>query len=399
MAAVFLRKGRVKPVYLGHPWVFAQAVERLEGAPSEGDAVEVRDPGGRFLGRGFYSPKSAVVVRIVSRREDEPLDEAALARRIDRAMVARQSLDLPNERTTGYRLVNAEGDGLPGLTVDVFGDVAVMQVGTAGMRRHREALAAHVARVTSAKHVLATAVDQQKHEGFADDATTLRGPEPTELRFRERGFEVTLPLSLTQKTGYYLDQRDTRRRIEEHVWAQRKSAAQVRVLDLYAYVGMMGLSAARGGATEVLAFDSSASAIGTAARLSAHHRLPIVLGRADVRTVLSDLGRNKERFDIVVVDPPKLVPHRKHLERGSRAYGKLNQLAMALVREGGLLVTCSCSAAMTTEHFHRTLASAAASARRSLTLLSTHGPPADHPTPIAFAEGRYLDVVFARVER
>ena len=395
MATLVLRAGRVKPVYLGHPWIFAQAVDRVEGAPGAGDPVEVRDPRGNFIGRGFWSPKSAIPVRLVTRHEEERLDEAALARRLDAAMAHRRSIGLPDDATTAYRLVHAEGDALPGLVVDVFGSVAVLQIGTAGMRRHRDALAAHVARVSGAKTVVSRAVDLQRDEGFADEEEVLRGPEPTELRFRERGFEITIPRSLAQKTGYYVDQRRTRARVEALV----RTAGLRSVLDLYSYVGPIALSAARGGAERVLAVDSSAPAVAVGGTLATHHDLTVEHRCADVKKLLPELKRARERFDLVVCDPPKLVPTRRHLDRGERAYGKLNAEAMSLVADGGFFVTCSCSAAMDTTRFLRMLAEAASRAGRQLTLLETDGAPADHPTPIAFPEGRYLDVVIARVSR
>ena len=182
MATVVLRSGRVKPIFLGHPWVFAQAIAKVEGAPAAGDSVAVRDPKGNFLGRGFYSPKSAIAVRILTRHEDETLDALAIAQRIEAAAALRGALGLPDEATTGYRLINAEGDRLPGLIVDRFGDVAVMQIGTAGMRRHRDAIAAELVRVTGVESVIAAAVDQERDEGFVDEEAVLRGPEPSELR-------------------------------------------------------------------------------------------------------------------------------------------------------------------------------------------------------------------------
>lgn len=397
MATLVLRAGRVKPIYLGHPWVFAQAIAKVEGAPDAGDPVEVRDPKGNFLGRGFYSPKSAIPVRLLTRKEDEPLDLPLLTRRVEAAAKLRTSLGLPNEGTTGYRLINAEGDRLPGLIVDRFGDVAVMQVGTIGMRRHRGALAAEIARVTGVKSVIATAVDQQRDEGFADEETVVRGPEPHELRFLERHFELALPRSLAQKTGYYLDQRRTRARVESLV----RSTGLRGVLDLYSYVGTVGLAAARGGAERVVSVDRSAPAIAVAGALAQHHDLAHAIEHRceNIKRLLPELKRGKERFDLVVVDPPKLVPTRKHLDRGARAYGKLNTEAMSLVRDGGFFISCSCSSAMDGQRFRRMLAGAARKAGRELFVLEQEGMPSDHPTPIAFPEGRYLDVVVGRVVR
>jgi 23S rRNA (cytosine1962-C5)-methyltransferase len=394
MARVTLRSGRVQPVWAGHPWVFAQAIQRVDGAPAAGDAVEVRDPKGRFLGRGFWSPKSAIPVRIVTRREDEPLDPAALLRRVERAFARRRRLGLPSAETDGYRLVHAEGDALPGLIADVYRDVVVVQLLTHGMKRHQEELFGALARVTGARAVVEVPGGRpQRREGLEVSAPRVaRGPDVAHLEFRERGFEYVVELELAQKTGFYFDQRDNRALVE-------RFADGARVLDLYSYVGAFGLAAARGGAREVLAYDSSAAVVAEGASIAHANGLGGTVGfaRGDVRRVLGTLARDGERFDLVIVDPPKLAPTARHLRRAQSAYRRLNQRVFELVAPGGLVLSCSCSGALRPEDMLRTLALAARDAGRHLTLLHMGQQGMDHPVPAAFPEGRYLKAALVEV--
>jgi 23S rRNA (cytosine1962-C5)-methyltransferase len=395
MTTVRLRSGHVQPIWAGHPWVFKQAIEEVDGAPGSGDVVTVLDARGQFIGRGYWSPKSAIPVRILARREDEMLDAAFLGRRLDKAKQWRSDLlGLPSDETTGYRLVHAEGDELAGLIVDVYGDVAVVQLLTAGMKRREQDVFAHVARVTSATTIVEVASERmQRLEGFETKTSVVRGPDVERLTFRERGFELEVPLSIAQKTGYYFDQRGNRALVE--------SLAKGRtVLDAYAYVGGFSLAAARGGAKKVLAIDSSAPAIATGATLAAHHGFGDVIEftREDVKRTLPDLRQKGETYDMVILDPPKLAPTTRHLESGRKAYRRLNAAGLRLVNEGGLLVTCSCSGAVKPGGFLRTIGLAAKDARRRVTLLFTGQQGPDHPTPAAFPEGRYLKMEILRVD-
>lgn len=392
MGTIRLRKGNVQPVWSGHPWVFAQAIDRVEGAPGPGDVVRVIDPEGRFLGAGFYSPESAIPIRILTRDPGESLGEADLAKRIERAIQFRKkTLRLPNDDNTGYRLVHAEGDQLAGLIIDVYGDIAAVQILTVGMHRHQDALYAHIQRLTGARTVIQVATEPRS-EGFVNPTEVVRGPDPTELVFRERGFELKLPVGLTQKTGYYFDQRDNRARVE--------ALATGRVLDAYSYVGAMGLSAARGGADEVLCIDSSAPVTAAGSAIAHHNEVGdrMTFQRADLKRLLPTLVSRSERFDMVILDPPKLASSRRHLDKARRAYTRVNELGAKLVRDGGVLVTCSCSAAMRPSDFVRAVNRGIRQAKRHATLLAygTQGP--DHPTPAAFPEGRYLKACFMRID-
>jgi 23S rRNA (cytosine1962-C5)-methyltransferase len=395
MAVVRMRAGRVQPVWAGHPWIFAQAIEQVDGAPAPGEAVDVRDPRGNLLGRGFWSPDSAIPVRLITRAENEHLDEGALVRRIEAAVHHRRQLGLPSPQTDGYRLVHAEGDDLPGLVVDVFRDVAVVQLGTIGMKLREDLVFSTVARAAEVRSLLEVpSGGGHKPDGAIASPRLVRGPAVDALRFRERGFEFEIPPSLGQKTGYYFDQRDNRETLEQ-------LARGRRVLDLYSFVGSFSLGTARGGASEAWAFDSSSTAVSQGATIAAANGLgdKIRFARGDVRNVLTTLIRDGERFDLVVVDPPKLAPTVRHLERAQAAYRRLNARAMQVLAPDGLFVSCSCSAAMRPDEFIRLLTLAARDAGRRLTLLRMGQQGMDHPVPAAFPEGHYLKCAVMRAAR
>lgn len=394
MARITLRKGRVQPVWAGHPWVFAQAIERLEGAPAPGDAVEVVDPRGKHLGRGFWSPDSAIPVRLVTHDEDEALDEGALVRRLERARARRERLGLPDPDSDAYRLVHAEGDDLPGLVVDVYRDVAVVQLLTHGMKRHEDALIGAITRIADVRVVAeARGGRMQEKEGLHVEPKIVRGPDRKHLRFRERGFEYEIELALAQKTGFYFDQRDNRALVE-------RLARGRRVLDLYSYVGAFALAAARGGARYVHAFDKNAAIVTEAASIASMNGLGdrIEHARQDVKNVLSKLAQDGARYDLAIVDPPKLAPTARHLERARSAYRRLNAQVLALMAPGGLVASCSCSAAMRPEELIRTLAMAARDVSRRVRLLHLGQQGLDHPVPAAFPEGRYLKCALVEVD-
>lgn len=395
MPTVRLKPKHVQPVWAGHPWVFAQAIASIEGAPASGDEVRVVDPEGKLLGRGYYSPKSAIPVRILERTEGEPLEGALLARKIERAAAWRASiLDLPSAACTGYRMVNGEGDGLAGLIVDVFGETAVAQITTAGMKRREADVLAHVQRVARVKTVMLARTDASQTEGFAHEASVVRGPAIDALRFTDRGFAMEIPIEVGQKTGYYFDQRDNRARVEA-------LARGRRVLDAFSFVGAFSLAAARGGATEIVALDRSATAIAAGAAIAQANGVSdrIRFVRGDTKDALPAMRTRGERFDLVVCDPPKLATTVKDLERARRAYRRVNANALALVEPGGLLMTCSCSAAMSVEDLARTVAVAAKDVAREIQWLETHEQAADHPMLPSFEHGRYLQALLFRVDR
>lgn len=396
MTTIVLRTGHVQPVWAGHPWIFAQAIDRLDGAPQAGDEVSVVDPKGTFLGRGLWSPNSAIRVRIFTREQNEALDAKLLHERFESALRFRKIwLDIPNAETNAFRLIHADADRLPGLIVDMYGDdTACAQFLTVGMKMRQELILGELIHATGVKTIVEFAnAKVQKLEGFTASTGALRGNLPDSLLFKERGFEYRIPLSQThQKTGFYFDQRDNRSMIEK--WAKDKL-----VLDAFSYVGAFSLAAARGGAKHVVAIDSSASAVAVGALHSQHlgYGDQIEWVCADVRNELKKRTEQKEKFDLVILDPPKLVPSRKHLDKGKRAYRDINALAMRLLDRNGMLLTCSCSAGMDSGEFMRMIALAAGDARRQVAVVASGAQAPDHPMLPGFPEGSYLKAVFLRV--
>lgn len=416
---VRLKPGHVQPVWAGHPWVYAQAVERIEGGATRGDEVEVRDPRGNFLGRGFYSPGSAIVVRILARDETTPLDGQLFRERFEEAARlraelglgeasdgpsairgrslghgARPSLLLTATRdapTTGYRLVHAEGDGVPGLVVDRFGDVLAVQFLTAGMKQ-RERLLLDTLEKTFAPRAIVDRTPEKvaKIEAFKAGSGVIRGDESTRaLSFHEHGFEWEVPLDLGQKTGFYFDQRELRARVAELSKGRR-------VLDAYAYIGAFGIGCARDGAAEVVCVDESANAIEVGAEHARRAGLAdrVRFQRGDAREAMRSA---KGSFDLTIVDPPRLAPKRSAREAALVEYTKLAELGCRATRPGGLVVFCSCSAAVDLAALTRALATGALRANVQARVFERWFQGPDHPVSAAFGEGLYLKALVARV--
>lgn len=379
-AHIRLKPGRDKALKQGHPWLFSGAVASEDGPPDAPLAV-VEDAEGRPLGTGFYSPHSQIRVRLLA-GPDEDLDRAFFARRLAEAAALRHSVVPPE--TTAYRVLNAEGDGVPGWTVDRYGDVLVSQVTVAGLERLRgEAYAALSELFPEAAILQSNGVRARREEKLPKDDEIVHGEPGAEARFTESGLSFTADLGAGQKTGFYCDQRDNRRRAE-------RLAGGRTVLDLFAHTGAFGLYALRGGAVSVTAVESSERLI---ERGREHQRLNGVDdGAVDwVRdNVFEDLRRREERYGLVVCDPPPLVARRSHLERGARAYKDLNRLALGRVEPGGFYLTFSCSAAVDSKLFRQVLFSAAVEAGVRLALLEPLGAAPDHPVSVTHLQGEYL---------
>ncbi|HEY4015441.1 MAG TPA: class I SAM-dependent rRNA methyltransferase [Polyangiaceae bacterium] len=392
MPNVRLKAGHVQPVWVGHPWVYAQAIERVEGDAADGDEVSVVDPRGNLLGRGFYSPRSAIPVRILVRDATTRIDAAFFRSRLERAVALRASLGLPSAHTTGFRVVHAEGDGLPGLVVDRFGDVVSVQLGTIGMKQREGLVHEAIAGVLAPRSIVdRTSPQTAKTEGFEASRGVVRGEPIEALAFAERGLKFRIPLELGQKTGFYFDQRGLRARIEE------LARGADRVLDAYAFVGPIAIAAARGGAREVVAVDESALAIEVGAECAAMNGVAgrVTFVKDDARRALASAHGS---FDLVVADPPRLAPTRGALEQALVAYTRLSENACRATKPGGIVVVCSCSAAVDLAALTRALAMGATRANVSVTVLERWLQGADHPVPAAFGEGLYLKALVARVD-
>jgi 23S rRNA (cytosine1962-C5)-methyltransferase len=388
-ARVVLRRGRARPLWFGHPWVYGNAVDRLEGQAEPGDAVAVSDHDGRFIGRGIWNPRSQIPVRLLT-RTDEPLDRAFLAKRLQQARARRARVGLPAESTNAYRLVNSEGDDLPGLVVDLFGEAAVVQVTTLGMAARREILFELISELTAAPILFEVAATSYAEvEGFVAQSRVVRGRAATQVSCREDGIALEVEPLSGQKTGMFLDQRPNRIRVGQ-------LARGARVLDTYSYAGGFALQAARGGAVEVVAVDSSARAVARVEAHAAGNGLSVKAVEADAFRFLETV--TPRSFDLVVIDPPKFARARKDLEAARKGYERLNALALGACAPGAILVTCSCSQNVNATEFERIVAAGAKQANRQVRVLERGGPGADHPLPPGFEEGQYLKVLFAHVE-
>ena len=374
--------------------MYEQAVLRIEGGAVAGDELAVVDPRGNFMGRGFYSPGSAIPVRILVRDRDIPIDVEFFHSRVERALHRRRAFGLPSNETNALRIVNAEGDDLPGLVVDLFHDVAVVQLGTIGMKRREAMVLDAVARVLSPRSIVdRTSAGVARGENFELGEGVVRGDvDLTTLSFSERGIAYDLPLSLAQKTGFYFDQRPMRGRVE-------MLAKGRRVLDAYSYVGAFAMAAARGGATEVVAVDESALALEVGAECARKNGLidRIRYVRGDARERLTLAGR-EGGFDLVLCDPPKFAPRKSSKLGAVTAYQKLCAAACRATRPGGLLLVSSCSAAIGLDLLTRALAIGARDVNVRTTVLERFFQGFDHPVPSAFPEGLYLKSVLATVE-
>jgi 23S rRNA (cytosine1962-C5)-methyltransferase len=393
MATVVLRAGHVQPVWAGHPWVYAQAIERVEGGALAGDEVAVVDGRGNVLGRGLYSPRSAIPVRLYARDATTRIDGALISRRIEAASARRATLGLPSGDTDAYRWIHAEGDDLPGLIADRYGDVVVFQLGTIGMKRREVAILETLERLGQPKAIVdRTSERAARSEGFEPGRGVVRGEAVQELVFSERGLRFRIPLELGQKTGFYLDQRPLRRRIEE-------LAAGRRVLDAFCYVGAVSVAAARGGASEVHAVDSSALALEVGATTAELNGLSakVHFERGDAHEALAHAGR-KGGFDLVVCDPPKLAPTRAAKKKALSVMRRLAAAGARATRPGGLLALCSCSAAIGISELARCAALGARDVGARPIVLERLFQGPDHPVPAAFPEGLYLSTLLLEIQ-
>ncbi len=382
-----LARGREAASRRRHPWVFSGSL--VGGAPEAGGAVEVRDASGAFVGRGFASPSSPIAVRVWT-FEDRPLDAALVAGRVDDAVRLRARV-VPEE-TDGYRVVNAEGDYLPGLVVDRYGSVLSVQATTAGTERARELwLPALLARLSPGAVVQRNDLPSRRGEGLrVDDEVLAGGAVPARATFRERGLAFVAELSGGQKTGFFLDQRENRHRV-------RGLAGGRRVLNLFSYSGAFGVAALAGGAVRVVHVDVSEPALALARENHRANGQAVDGDGAPAATVCADVFEDLrarvaagERWDLVVTDPPAFAKRRGDVDRACRGYKDVNRLALKLLAPGGFLLACSCSGPVDADLFQKVLFSAAIDAGVPARILEKRGAGPDHPVSVDCPEGEYL---------
>lgn len=391
---LFVRSEKANVLAGHHPWIWDQTIVEPALPPPPGSVVDLVLSDGRWVGRGIYNPASRIRVRVYQWTEAAPLDEVWFAQQLSAACEMRDAWQATHGPLDAVRLVNSEGDGLSGLVIERFGNFAVVQVTAAGMQRWLPAIAQWLNERYALEGVWLR-IDEKmaKAEGMVAEERVLLGCAPVGPIVIEE-FEVKLSLDLTagQKTGYYLDQRTNR--LAAARWMHG------RMLDVCTYIGGFALAARRHGRTDaIVAIDASARALAEAAqnaRLNGFESIEFV--QADCFEELERLVAAGERFDSIVLDPPRLAGSREHKAAALRAYHRLNLMAVRLLNPNGILVTCSCSGRVTRDEFLGTLTACARRAGRSMQILEQRGADFDHPWNVACPESEYLKCVIARVQ-
>jgi 23S rRNA (cytosine1962-C5)-methyltransferase len=381
-ARVRLRRDREPRIASGHLWVFEGEIEAVDGSPAPGDLVDLVTYRGRFLGRGYFNPRSAIRVRLLTHR-DEPIDADFWTRRLRAATALRGRVVAG---TTAYRLVFGEGDLLPGLVVDRYGDVLVAQMLTAGIDRRRDIIVDILAAVSGATAIyLRNDARSRLREGLPLVRRFARGDAPVRLGIVEGPARFAVDIAAGQKTGWFCDQRENR-------LALAPFGPGARVLDAFCYSGAFGIHAALAGAASVLGLDASEDAVALAREHAATNG---VADRCDYRAgnafdELKALRQSGRRFDLIVLDPPAFARSRQAVPDALAGYKEINLRAIRLLEADGVLVSCSCSWHVDAQMLWAVILDAARDARRELRLIEFRSQARDHPMLAAMPETRYL---------
>ena len=393
---VLIKAGREKPVRQQHPWIFSGAIQQLPASVADGEVVDVCSAAGEWLARGYLNRQSQIQVRLLSWQPDEAIDAAFWQRRLQRAIELRRTF-IANAETNAYRLINGESDYLPGLVVDQYADYLVMQVGTLGIERRKAELAAQLLALTGCRGVIERSdLALRRQEGLPEAIGLLAGVAPSgPVDIQESGFRYQVGLTYGQKSGFYTDQRDNRRRVAAY-------GQGGRVLNAFSYTAAFAVHALAAGAHHVTNIDTSVDALTvgeTHLRLNGFdpdQQAEQIAG--DVFSVLRDWRvEGVDPFDMIILDPPKFAQSRGNLDRALRGYKDINLLALGLIKPGGILATFSCSGLVSADLFQKVVFGAAVDARRSVQVLEWLRQGNDHPVAITFPEGDYLKGLICRV--
>jgi len=387
MATVTLRKTRETRVRGGHPWIYASEIEKVDGAFENGDIVDVADFRGKFIGRGFYNPQSQISLRILT-RNDEPCDREFFARRIRDAWDYRRLLCDP----MSCRLIYSESDFLPGLVVDKFADVLVLQSLSLGIERIKDMLCGLLMEIVQPVGIWERSdVPVRRLEGLEQTTGLLRGQVPDEVDMVENGIHFLVDVKRGQKTGFFLDQKQNRA-------ALAPLCRGARVLDCFCHNGSFALHAAKYGADSVLGVDISEEALAVARRNAEINGFSNVTFEAhncfDLLRELTDAG---EKYDLVILDPPAFTKNKAALPSAIRGYKEINLRGLKLVRPGGFLVTCSCSQHVLPEMFQDVINQAARDAKKRIRLVEFRTQGYDHPILPQSVETKYLKTMIIQV--
>lgn len=394
MASIILKARREKSLRRRHPWIFSGAIANVEGLPQPGQTVDILTLDGTAYGRGAYSPRSQIAVRVWTFDPSEEVSPAFFRARLERAIRSRHTL-VGTHNLVAYRLVHAEADGLPGLIVDRYGEVLVCQFLTAGAEYWKRTIVAQLEQlIPNAGIYERSDVDVRQKEGLAPCTGVLSGRPPPELvEIQEGPCRFAVDIKRGHKTGFYLDQRDNRAHVVEY-------AGGAEVLNCFAYTGGFGIAALKAAATKVTNVESSSAALVLAQRnveLNSLDMAKVENVEGDTSMVLRQYRDSRRQFDVIILDPPKFAKSRSQLERASRGYKDINLLAFKLLRPGGILFTFSCSGLMDPYLFQKIVADAALDAGRDAQILRRLTQAPDHLSALNFPEGSYLKGLVCRV--
>lgn len=399
MNVLTLKSGRDRSVRAHHPRLFSGAVKSIDGGPSDGDIVDVQDNKGEWLARGVLNRLSPIVVRLLSWRADEAVDESLWRARTAQA-VARRAADPSLADTDARRLIFGESDGLPGVVADQYGDQIVVEFSALCAVRARDVITAALQDAAGASRVIERLDEERLRSEYGNNMRLVRSlqrepsPGPSDVTIREGALRFRVDLRPGQKTGFYLDQRDNRRRVA--AWCRG-----ARVLNSFSFSGAFAVHALVAGAAHVTNVDSSQDALALARVNAELNGIAASSFDTVAADALEDLRRRRtagESFDVVVVDPPKYAHTPAQIERAARAYKDLNRAAIALVRPGGVLATFSCSGVVDAALFQETVAAAALEARRDARVVERLSQASDHPVLLTYPEAEYLKGMVLKIE-
>ncbi|RZP56591.1 methyltransferase domain-containing protein [Vibrio vulnificus] len=387
-AAIYLVKGREKSVVRRHPWIFSRGIDRVEGNPQLGETVDVYGHDGKWLAKAAYSPESQIRARVWS-FEKQDINKAFFVKRIQDAQLLREDV-IERDGLTGYRLIAAESDGMPGVTIDRYQNFFVCQLLSAGAEHQKQNIVdALIEDFPDCNVYERSDVSVRKKEGLQETTGVLHGEMPPKsVVIEENGVKISVDIVGGHKTGFYLDQRDSRQKAMKYV-------KDKEVLNCFSYTGGFGLYALKGGAKRVINADVSQPALDTAKFNAELNEFDIskkraVFLNADVFKLLREYRDQGTKFDVVIMDPPKFAESKAQLNGACRGYKDINMLAMQILNPGGTLLTYSCSGLMDQVLFQKIIADAAVDAGRSVKFVERFEQAADHPTDTAYPEGFYL---------
>ncbi|WP_313367610.1 class I SAM-dependent rRNA methyltransferase [Sphingobacterium mizutaii] len=393
MNKIILNKGKDKAAWQLHPWVFSGAISAALGKPQNGDIVSVYNIEDEFIAYGIYNGNSRVAVRLLEWDPSQEINEQWWRNRVSKSVNNR--LSLLHDTNNTVRLIFAEADFLPGLIADKYADFISVQVHSAGIEKVKDIIVDQLVQLLQPKGIYERSdLKSREYEGLPDTNGILYGAVPPEfVDVTENGIHYQVNIVEGQKSGFYCDQRENRA-------ITARYAKDKTVLDCFSYSGGFTLNAFREGAKSITSVDSSGLAIETLKnniRLNGFDSSKHTAVQSDVNKYLRELGEQGEKFDVIVLDPPKYAPTRSALEKASRAYKDLNRRGLMLLNSGGLLATFSCSGAMDIDTFKQVIAWAALDAGKEIQFIYQYCQPEDHPVRASFPESEYLKGLLVRV--